>query len=66
MSASPDVLVLDRQVVGGEEGWELRHDAPPGCRVILMTACAPPGSPPHWVKAVESFEELYALIEGTA
>ena len=64
MAMNPNVLVLDRQVLGGE-GWDLRHEAPPGCRVVLMTAHAPPGSPPHWIKAFGRLDELYALVEGT-
>lgn len=63
MAEGPDVLLLDRQVLGGD-GWELRHTAPSGCRVVLMTGLPPPDAPPHWVKAMGCLDELYALIEG--
>jgi DNA-binding response OmpR family regulator len=62
LADKPDVLLLDRQVLGGD-GWSLRHEAAPGCRVVLMTGHGPPDSPPHWQKS-GNLNELYALIEG--
>ena len=63
LADGPDVLLLDREVPDGD-GWSLRHETPPGCRVVLMSGNAPPGSPPYWSKS--GVDELYALIEGDA
>lgn len=64
MSASaPDVLLLDRQL-GGEDGWQLRDDAPKTTRVVLMTGNPPENAPPHYFKAHDPVETLYRMIEG--
>lgn len=48
-AAPPDVLLLDREVVGGN-GWSLSEKAPSGCRVVLMTGAPPVDAPPHYLK----------------
>jgi DNA-binding response OmpR family regulator len=57
---APDLLLLDREVVG-RDGWSLKAKAAPSTRVVLMTGNPPAGAPEHYLKG-ERLEKLFALI----
>jgi DNA-binding response OmpR family regulator len=61
--SQPDVLLLDREVIGGV-GWSLREKAPQGCRVVLMTAAPPADAPSHYLKGGQPVSTLVKMVRG--